>query len=225
MRIQRNFWRKSVWVALALMCGACASVNRGKSPSEGTRAALDQAAAGRAALPRHSLREWRLEVDTGGFVQLILSSSGYYMLRHGYFYVDQAVGSDKTLMLSEVNIGKYVLRGSQVLMASPAKSTCVSRVGINSFVVMDAAGQALVMDEFATRNFVFDEFKGRKPIPFLKQNMGSLDGSSTLPVDERDPDGRFEAKLGCVQMMENGQIAFIPAGDPSNVVPAPGVAH
>ncbi len=225
MQLDRQFWRNSLWVTVALMCGACASVNRGKSPAEGARAALDQAASGRAALARHSLREWRLEVDTGGFVQLILSSSGYYMLRHGYFYVDRTVGSDKTLMLSEVNIGRYSLRGSQVMMASPVKSTCRPRVGLHSFIAMEAAGQSLVMDEFATRNFVFEEFKGRKPIPFLRQNMGSLDGASALPVDERDPDGRFEAKSGCVEMSENGQIAFIPPGDQTTSGPGPGVAH
>jgi hypothetical protein len=225
----RKIWCGPVWIIAAAMCCGCASVDRSKSPAEGARAALDQAGSGRAALPRHNLREWRLEIDTGGFVQLILSSSGYYMLRHGYFYADRTVGSDKTLMLSEVNIGKYVLRGSQVMMASPAKSTCSPRLGAGSFVVMETAGQSLVMDEVATRDFVFDEFKGRKTIPFLKQSRGTLDRSSALPLDQTDADGRFEARLGCVQMRENGQVAFTPPGEQSNSGAAPaaptGVAH
>lgn len=190
----------------------CASLAHQKSGLDGTNSVLNQTGTGRAAAPRHTLREWRLEAkETGGFVQLILSSSGHYMMRHGYLYVDQTVGSGKTLMLSEVNIGKYGIRGSLVSMASPLKSTCQMRSpDLNSTVNLESVGHNLVMDEWATRNFIFERFNGRTELPFLKQGLGSLDGNSPLPGDLQDADGKFEAKLGCVKMQANGQIGFVP---------------
>lgn len=212
-------------VSVVVIAFGCASVERRRSPSEGARAVLNMAASGRAAAPRHNLREWRLEIDTGGFFQLILSSSGYYMMRHGYFFADPSVGSGKTLMLSEVNIGTYSLRGPNLIMDGPAKSTCRQRIRLSSAIVMEASGQSLLMDESATRDFVLDEFSGRKQLPFHKQTLGSLDGSSFLPADEADDGGRFEARLGCVQVKPDGQVAFTPPEKQEAIIPATGVAH
>ena len=212
-------------VALAFFLPACASTGRGKSGSIGANAVLNESGTGRAAAPRHTLREWRLEVDTGGFVQLILSSSGFYMMRHGYYFVQQDVGTDMTLMLSEVNIGSYDIRGALVSMRRPSQTTCKQRLAGNATLVAESVGQNFLLDEFASRNFVFEEFKGRKELPFLKQSLGSLDGKSPLPRDGQDADGKFATKLGCVQRQANGQISFIAPDDNTDSLDPPRVAH
>lgn len=199
-------------IPVALIAGvlmlqsSCASVNRRKSASEVASAQLRQDGAGLA--PTHQLREWRLEVDTGGFVQLILSSSGVYMMRHGYYFTDKQSGSPVTVMLSEANIGTYNLQGQKLYLQGPFKSSCKDRIGIRSSIQMEVTGKNVLMDEFSTRNFVFDDFKGRKEMPFHQQFMGTLDRSSQVPDGGRDDDGRFESKLGCVQMGPDGRIGF-----------------
>lgn len=217
-------------VGLTFMVHACASVGRSKSALAGANSVLNQSGSGRAASPRHTLREWRLELDTGGFVQLILSSSGHYLMRYGYSQADQTIGSDKTLMVSEVNIGKYGIHGSKVSVGVPLKSTCLPRIGQDSHLILESGlAQSLLMDEFATRNFIFEAIKEEMELPFLKQSLGSLDEKSALPTEEGDPDGNLETKLGCVQMQANGQIGFalpeavLDEGAPQS--PSLGVAH
>jgi len=152
------------------------------------------------------------------------------MMRHGYFYVDQTVGSGKALMVSEVNIGKYGSQGSRVSMGVPLKSTCPPRIGLDSHLIMESGpGQSLLMDEFATRNFIFEAIKVQMELPFLKQSMGSLDEKSSLPLEAQDPDGNLETKLGCIQRQASGQIGFVlpDAGsdDATPQSPSTGVAH
>lgn len=217
-------------IGLAFLVHGCASVGRAKSALADTNSVLNQAGSGRAAAPRHTLREWRLEMEAGGFVQLILSSSGHYMMRHGYFYVDQTVGSSKALMLSEVNIGKFGIRGSQVSFGVPLKSTCPPRLGMDSHLIMESGpGQSLLMDEFSTRNFIFEAIKGQMELPFLKQSLGSLDQNSQLPTEEHGSEGNLETKLGCIQMQASGQIGFVSQeetlDEPTARIPTAGVAH
>lgn len=207
-------WSKTqfeILVAVVVLGGTilgCASVERGKASQAAVGAALNQAS-GPGAAPKHQLREWRLELDTGGFVQLVLSSSGAYLLRHGYFYFDKNMPGGKTLLLSEANIGKYALRGSNLSLAAPLKSSCQMRIGAKDAITMNGTDENLLMDEFSTRNFVFDEFKGRRILPWHKKFMGTLDMQSGLPTDEEDADGRFVAKMGCVQMQSGGIVAFV----------------
>lgn len=217
-------------VGLAFLVHGCASVGRVKSSLADANSVLNQAGSGRAAAPRHTLREWRLELDTGGFVQLILSSSGHYMMRHGYLYVDQSIGSGKPLMVSEVNIGKYGIHGSGVSIGVPLKSTCLPRLGLDSHLTMESgAGQSLLMDEFATRNFIFEAVKNQTELPFLKQSLGSLDEKSSLPTERQNPDGNLETKLGCIQMQASGQIGFVlqevDQDEATPRIPSEGVAH
>jgi hypothetical protein len=215
---------------MGIYVGGCASVDRGKVSQQSVDSALNQAS-GRNAAPKHQLREWRLELDTGGFVQLILSSSGTYLLRHGYFFLDKNISGGKTLLLSEANLGKYVVRGTNLSLSAPIKSSCQMRLGATAVITMDGNGENLVMDEFSSRNFVFDEFKGRRVLPWLKKFMGSLDADSGLPADDEDSDGKFAAKMGCVQMREGGNISFISPEeqkkmmDDKNPAAESGVAH
>ena len=217
-------------MGLAFLVQGCASVGPAKSALAGANSVLNHAGSGRAAAPRHALREWRLELDTGGFVQLILSSSGHYMMRHGYFYGDSTAGSRTTFMVSEVNIGKYGLHGSQVFIGAPLKSTCRPRLGLDSHLIMESGvAQSLQMDEFATRNYIFEATKAEMELPFLKQSLGWLDEKSPLPTEGRDSDGNLETKLGCIQMQATGQIGFAAPEAGSNdaipKIPSLGVAH
>ncbi len=165
---------------------------------------------GHGLTPRHNLREWRLELDSGGFVQLILSSSGFYMLRHGYHYPDESGSDPVTLMLSESNIGRFAFHGTKLLLSTPIKSSCRQRLGGSTELEMEVAVNTVRLDDYASRNFVVGEYVARRELPFFQQMMGSLDGSSPIPVTERDPDGSFESRVGCIQNQASGAISFIP---------------
>lgn len=218
-------------ILLGAFATGCASVDRGKSARESIGASLNQAS-GRNAAPRHQLREWRLESEMGGFVQLVLSSSGTYLLRHGYHYLDKSAPAPKTLLLSEASLGRYAVQGSQLALAAPMKSTCPMRIESQTIVTLDGAGEDLLMDEFASRNFVPDEFKGRLVLPWLKKFMGSLDEASVMPTDVEGAEGNFAAKMGCVEMRDGGSVAFVapeeqksPIEQPASPAESGGVAH
>ncbi|MEY4631873.1 MAG: hypothetical protein RIQ81_1993 [Pseudomonadota bacterium] len=192
--------------ATVAMQASCASVGRRKSAAEAASAQLRQGGAGLA--PTHQLREWRLEVNSGGFVQLILSSSGVYMMRHGYYFSDKQSGSPVTVMLSESNLGAYSLQGQKLFLHGPFKSSCNERTGRRSPLEMEVTGTNVMMDEFSAKNFLLDESDGRKEMPFHQQFMGTLDRSSIVPAGGRDADGGFESRMGCVQMGPDGRIGF-----------------